>query len=272
MLKAKTTAIKTAGLTSFPDHLVLHMRKFVMEAGWVPKKLDVYIDVPDVIDISHMCSKGLQPGEGLLPEGVPEGEVEPSHLVADENIVSQLVSMGFNHHHCQKAVVNTLNAGVEEAINWLLSHKDDPDIDAPISTEALGSEAPIDQSKVDTLIAFGFHEELARKALKASVGDIEKATDWIFNNPNASTSPDMDTTTSDNTTPTAVDMGLPDGGEKYLLFGIVGHIGPATQCGHHVAHILKDERWVIFNDNKVGASIHPSKYMGYLYFFERIKG
>lgn len=43
------------------------------------------------------------------------------------------------------------------------------DIDAPISTGARGSEAPIDQSKVDTLIAFGFQEELARKALKASV-------------------------------------------------------------------------------------------------------
>lgn len=29
---------------------------------------DVYIDVPDTIDISHMRSKGLQPGEELLPE------------------------------------------------------------------------------------------------------------------------------------------------------------------------------------------------------------
>lgn len=67
-----------------------------MEEGWVPKKLgilhtsefallsdvriwlivflsvfrlDVYIDVPDVINISHMRSNGLQPGEELLPEG-----------------------------------------------------------------------------------------------------------------------------------------------------------------------------------------------------------
>lgn len=31
--------------------------------------VDVYIDVPDTIDISHMRSKGLQPGEELLPEG-----------------------------------------------------------------------------------------------------------------------------------------------------------------------------------------------------------
>lgn len=28
----------------------------------------MYIDVPDVIDISHMRSKGLQPGEELLPD------------------------------------------------------------------------------------------------------------------------------------------------------------------------------------------------------------
>lgn len=28
----------------------------------------MYIDVPDVIDIGHMRSKGLQPGEELLPD------------------------------------------------------------------------------------------------------------------------------------------------------------------------------------------------------------
>ena len=55
----------------------------------------------------------------------------------------------------------------------------------------------------------------------------------------------------------------------YKLMGIVSHIGTSTQCGHYVAHILKDGRWVIFNDNKVGASVNPPKDMGYLYFFER---
>ncbi|MBA0553221.1 hypothetical protein Golob_012422 [Gossypium lobatum] len=269
-LKAKTTAIKTAGLTSFPDYLVLHMRKFVMEAGWVPKKLDVYIDVPDVIDISHMRSKGLQPGEELLPEAAPEGAAESSQPVADEAIVAQLASMGFNQLHCQKAAINTLNAGVEEAMNWLLSHMDDPDIDAPISHGSQSAEISIDQSKVDTLISFGFQEEIARMALKASGGDIEKATDWIFNNPSASASSAMDTNASSNGPSTPVDAGLPDGGGRYRLFGIVSHIGTSTQCGHYVAHILKDGRWVIFNDDKVGASINTPKDMGYLYFFERI--
>ncbi|XP_054812623.1 ubiquitin carboxyl-terminal hydrolase 14 isoform X2 [Prosopis cineraria] len=263
-LKAKTTAVKTAGLTSFPDYLVLHMRKFVMEAGWVPKKLDVYIDVPDIIDISHMRSKGHQLGEELLPDGVP-GEEDSSQPMANEEIVSQLASMGFNYLHCQKAAINTSNVGVEEAMNWLLSHMDDPDIDNPISST---TSSTVDQSKVDTLISFGFQEEVARKALKASGGDIEKATDWIFSNPDASVS-SMDATSSD-TPPVPNDAVLPDGGGRYRLMGIISHIGTSTQCGHYVAHILKDGRWVIFNDSKVGASINPPKEMGYLYFFERL--
>ncbi|KAL5102447.1 hypothetical protein RYX36_006774, partial [Vicia faba] len=67
--------------------------------------------------------------------------------LANEDIVSQLNSMGFHLIHCQKAAINTSNAGVEEAMNWLLSHMNDPDIDAPISKER-GSES-VDQSKVD---------------------------------------------------------------------------------------------------------------------------
>ncbi|KAK4255721.1 hypothetical protein QN277_008685 [Acacia crassicarpa] len=266
-LKAKTTAVKMAGLTSFPDYLVLHMRKFVMGAGWVPKKLDVYIDVPDIIDISHMRSKGHQPGEELLPDGVPDEE-DSSLPLANEEIVSQLASMGFQYLHCQKAAINTSNVGVEEAMNWLLSHMDDPDIDNPINKgQNSAVSSSVDQSKVDMLISFGFQEELARKALKASGEDIEKATDWIFSNPDASSS-SMDATSSGAPAPN--DASLPDGGGRYRLMGIISHIGTSTQCGHYVAHILKDGRWVIFNDNKVGASINPPKEMGYLYFFERL--
>ncbi|XP_071730177.1 ubiquitin carboxyl-terminal hydrolase 14-like isoform X2 [Rutidosis leptorrhynchoides] len=265
-LKARTTAIKTAGLTSFPDYLVLHMRKFVMEAGWVPKKLDVYIDVDDVIDISHLRSKGLQPGEELLPEDASESEEESTKLMANEDIVSQLAVMGFYHLHCQKAAINTSNAGVEEAMNWILSHMDDPDIDAPIQEESKNNE--VDPSKVATLVSFGFNEDVARKALKASGGEIEKATDWIFNSTTASGPSDMDATSSSAPT---LDATLPDGGGKYRLIGLVSHMGTSTLCGHYVAHVYKEGRWVIFNDDKVGVSKDPPKDMAYLYFYERIQ-
>lgn len=56
----------------------------------------------------------------------PEEEaVESAQPVANEEIVAQLLSMGFNQLHCQKAAINTSNAGLEEAMNWLLSHMDD---------------------------------------------------------------------------------------------------------------------------------------------------
>ncbi|KAG1365405.1 putative Ubiquitin carboxyl-terminal hydrolase 14 [Cocos nucifera] len=209
-LNAKTTAIKTAGLATFPDYLVLHMRKFVMEEGWVPKKLDVYIDVPDIIDITHMRSRGLQPGEELLPETVSSGEnMEPTHVAASEDIVSKLSGMGFNYLHCKKAAINTSNAGVEEAMNWLLSHMNDPDIDDPISHDSKTVELmSIDETSVETLISFGFQEEVARKALKASGGSIEKATDWIFSHPEVSSSVDTDATSSSMQ---AGDPGVPDG-------------------------------------------------------------
>lgn len=57
---------------------------------------------------------------------VPEEVMEAAQPVANEEIVAQLVSMGFNLLHCQKAAINTSNTGVEEAMNWLLSHMDDP--------------------------------------------------------------------------------------------------------------------------------------------------
>ena len=46
-----------------------------------------------------------------------------------------------------------------------------PDIDVPISQEAENAEALsfVDQSKVDTLISFGFQEDISRRALRASV-------------------------------------------------------------------------------------------------------
>ncbi|WOL18550.1 ubiquitin carboxyl-terminal hydrolase 14 [Canna indica] len=269
-LNAKTTATKTAGLATFPDYLVLHMRKFVMEEGWVPKKLDAYIDVPDVIDISHMRSKGLQPGEEILPETGSVGENDSTQIAANEDIVSKLASMGFNYLHCQKAAINTANAGVEEAMTWLLSHMNDPDIDNPISLNSHAMDHhSVDETSVGTLVSFGFQEEVARKALKASGGDIEKATDWIFGQPEVS---DCIETDASSSAVQVSDPGVPDGRGKYKLMAFVSHMGTSTHCGHYVAHVYKDGRWVIFNDSKVGASVDPPKDMGYLYFYERMAG
>ena len=47
---------------------------------------------------------------------------------------------------------------------------------------------------------------------------------------------------------------LEDGDGRYRLTGLVSHIGKNTGSGHYVAHLRKDEQWVIFNDDKVAIS------------------
>lgn len=55
-----------------------------------------------------------------------DGPPERAGPAADEGIVSQLLDMGFPRVRCEKAAIQTLNNGLEEAMNWLLAHMDDP--------------------------------------------------------------------------------------------------------------------------------------------------
>lgn len=44
----------------------------------------------------------------------------------DESVIIQLVEMGFPMDACRKAVYYTGNSGAEAAMNWIMSHMDDP--------------------------------------------------------------------------------------------------------------------------------------------------
>jgi len=58
----------------------------------------------------------------------------------------------------------------------------------------------------------------------------------------------------------------------FFIFKVafISHIGTSHLVGHYVCHILKEGRWVIFNDSKVALSENPPKGMGYLYLYERV--
>ena len=47
-------------------------------------------------------------------------------------------------------------------------------------------------------------------------------------------------------------------------------MGTSTMVGHYVCHLLKDGKWVIFNDEKVALSERPPTDLGYLYLYARI--
>lgn len=50
----------------------------------------------------------------------------------------------------------------------------------------------------------------------------------------------------------------------------ISHMGPSTAVGHYVCHILRDGKWVIYNDEKVALSENPPKDLGYVYLYEKI--
>ncbi|KAI3351681.1 hypothetical protein L3Q82_020515 [Scortum barcoo] len=45
--------------------------------------------------------------------------------------LESLLEMGFDRNRAEKAVANTGNQGIEQAMDWLMEHENDPDIDEP---------------------------------------------------------------------------------------------------------------------------------------------
>uniref|UniRef100_A0A8C7T1K1 Ubiquitin carboxyl-terminal hydrolase n=1 Tax=Oncorhynchus mykiss TaxID=8022 RepID=A0A8C7T1K1_ONCMY len=282
--QAKTTATKTTRFASFPDHMVIQVKKFTFGQDWVPKKLDVSIDVPDTLDLTALRGTGQQPGEELLPEVAPpplmtpDVEVKdpvPSSLalslslsapVLDDSTVSQLCEMGFPLEACRKAVYYTGNTGIDAAMNWVMGHMDDPGgiscAKYTIKHVCLSWMSPTFNQVVSPIPLF-----------QSNV--LERAVDWIFSHLDDLESMEVSeggrsAAESEGSREPPPGPKVRDGPGKYELFAFISHMGTSTMCGHYVCHIKKDQQWVIFNDQKVCASEKPPKDLGYLYFYRRV--
>ncbi|XP_064521984.1 ubiquitin carboxyl-terminal hydrolase 13 isoform X1 [Pseudopipra pipra] len=303
-LQAKSAGVKTSRFASFPEYLVVQIKKFTFGLDWIPKKLDVSIDMPDFLDISHLRARGLQPGEEELPDIAPPIVIpdDPKDrmtnhfmesLDIDESSVMQLAEMGFPLEACRKAVYYTGNLGAEVAFNWIIAHMEEPDFAEPLVVSAFGEVASsgaaalgavgLDnqppEEMVAIIISMGFQRNLAIQALKATNNNLERALEWIFNHPDLEeeSEPALDTMDMENNANANIlaDTGsegprIKDGPGRYELFGFISHMGTSTMSGHYVCHLKKEGRWVIYNDLRVCASERPPKDLGYIYFYHRI--
>ena len=167
---------------TFPEVLAVNARRFVI-VNWVPTKVDVPVVVGDEpFNLDDYKSPGQHPSEELLPEDAAS-ENKPS-FVANEEAAQQLEGMGFPRNRCEKALHATGNSDANSAMEWLFAHMDDADIDAPL--ELGGAGAPTgtaDPEKIEMLGAMGFGPPQARKALKETGGDMERAVEWLFSHP-----------------------------------------------------------------------------------------
>ncbi|CAF1472506.1 unnamed protein product [Adineta ricciae] len=270
-----TTVRKTQRFLTFPDFLFVQLKKYTFNDDWTPRKLDVSMEIPDDIDLNSLRAKGFQHGETPMPdddEPITQTTASKSSEQINEVYLQQLVEMGFSLDACKKALIHTGNNNIEAASNWLFEHQADADFDQPYKLSDVASSPILDEESISLVMSMNFSRSHAERALAMTNNNVEAAADWAFSHP------------EDGSTLHALMEALPqsspsrhttkkthfrDGSGKYRLVAFISHIGTTTSCGHYVAHILKDGRWVIFNDETVAVSEHPPKDLAYLYLYKR---
>ena len=171
---------------TFPSILAVNARRFEL-VNWVPTKLDVPVVVGDQdFRLDFYKSGGLQDGEELLPED--SATTAAASFTPNESALSQLEGMGFPRVRCEKALHATGNSDADAAMTWLFSHMEDPDIDTPVTLggpagSVGGSSTELNPESVEMLGAMGISAPQARKALKETGGDVQRAVDWVFSHP-----------------------------------------------------------------------------------------
>jgi uncharacterized UBP type Zn finger protein len=59
------------------------------------------------------------------------------HEQVDAALLSELTTMGFNANRATRALHTTGTSSMEQAINWIMEHENDADIDTPLLVRAL---------------------------------------------------------------------------------------------------------------------------------------
>jgi ubiquitin carboxyl-terminal hydrolase 5/13 len=217
---------------TFPDILVVNASKMAV-VNWVPIKVDVPVLVPNApFALDQYISTGLQDSEEALPD---EPDIASPSFVPNPTALEQLEGMGFPRLRCERALHSTGNSDANAAMEWLFAHMDDPDIDAPLDLGGPSAPMADDPAKMELLMAMGFGAPQAKKALRETGGDTERAVEWLFSHP------DDQGTFDDNTPPAVTGTGptkvskelvgsarLP---AEYRLQSIVCHKGTSIHAG-----------------------------------------
>ena len=265
---------------------MVYLQRYYIDKKWTPKKIEARVAVPDTLDLEHLRSKGLQPGENELKEqpgaAAAAGDTEAApHPEANGAIVEQLVAMGFSENGAKRATLATGNSDVQVAMEWVMNHMGDADFNDPLpaagaapTSAGAADEFQADPSSVEMLGAMGFSAEHAAIALGMCGGSLERAADWLFSHPDPVAAAAEAKSGAGGPTAATGEGGAAaaapeDGPGRYELVGFISHIGSNTACGHYVAHIRRGGRWAIFNDEKVAASQQPPRELGYMYLYRR---
>lgn len=214
--------------------------------------------------MAWLCEHFEDPDIDAPLEVVPQG-AGPSFNVNDLN---SLISMGFPEIRCKRALIKTNHSGAETAMSWLFEHMEDADIDAPL--ESIANAPTFSENDISSLVDMGFTAAQAKRALKETGNEMQRAVDWLFSH-----SGDSEVTETGGPISKIGQLHLileyDSNPAKYELFAFISHRGTSAHCGHYVAYIKKAVGWVLFNDNKVVLVPDIKKYVSdaYIYIYRR---
>ncbi|SCV03848.1 LAME_0H13718g1_1 [Lachancea meyersii CBS 8951] len=275
--KEMVTAVKSSGFQSFPKTLVVSPTRIKL-VNWMPVKNSQEVLLPGIetadtstLQLGAFKSHGFDSEkERLLPEN------ETNEFKPNVQCVADLLEMGFTENAATKALFYTNNSGMEDAMNWLFSHVEDPDLNEPAVLPTNTYEAEMyNPQELEDMVSMGLDPQLCRKALILNQGNVTASVEWVFNNL------DDDGLIVKETPVKKEDQmyGFSDESlANYSLKAVICHKGSSVQSGHYVAFIKKQvgeqTKWVLYNDEKMVVAEDPMniqelKKNGYIYFFNR---
>jgi ubiquitin carboxyl-terminal hydrolase 5/13 len=176
---------RTLKFHTFPRYLVIKLSRYYVTENWTQKKILLEVPMPETLDLNQYRGHGLSPGEKEIIENNNSGSVGAAQaapvFTIDEELVMNLVSMGFSENGCRRAAIATNNADMETAMNWILEHMEDPDFNAPpVLPSTTGGAADnnglpeVSEESIQMLTVMGYTEEQCRAALIATNQNIER--------------------------------------------------------------------------------------------------
>ena len=258
---------------NFPRHLWVQIQRYTLGPDWQPVKLEVNLDIPEEIDLSQYKATGPQDGETLVPDEVPVAAAQPE---ISEAALGMLMDMGFSMNGCKRALTAVGGSDTEAAMNWIFEHNMDPDFNDPLPESSSNGAAASGGDGVDDAVVMSLVDSLGcftidqvRAALKETSGAADRAADWLFSHMDDLDGAIASLQDKNQQSNASSNVELDDGIGKYKIVGMISHIGKNTGSGHYVAHIKRDGKWYIFNDEKVAISENPPIPHAYLYLYQR---
>ncbi|VDM96536.1 unnamed protein product [Thelazia callipaeda] len=258
-------------IATFPDYLIIQMKKFALTPDYNVKKLDVNVEMPNEIDLKAFRGHGKQPEEVLLPHQHAKSQLtlgRPRPGI-DSDVFRRLCRSGITPEAARRAIHVSGNSGFDSALDWIMHSVGDRDINE--EHPDLQSESDdVDGYAIEQLVHLGFSIYQARYALQRVHTGVNDAAEWLFSNADSIPPEQKNQEIKDYFFSVDVPKKFRDGSGRYHLIGFISHMGSSPFSGHYVAHMKKDSKWYLFNDEKVAISQNPPIFLGYIYLYKRV--